>query len=152
MARLAYEEVVRRISTQRQVLSDVRTRVGTLFGAASLATSFLSSVAAGSNGLTLGFFGWAGVALFGLVTAVTMAMFGTARLFFSIPHTENVGILEMAPDPAGSAADTYREFANRLERRSTETGRRMRPLFAGMSVLCFLVGAELIAWTIEFAS
>jgi hypothetical protein len=84
-ARLAYDEAVRRIAGQMQVLAGVRTRAGTLFGAASLATSFLSSAAPRDGGLQLGLYGKVAVGLFAVATLITMAMFmSVSGLFFSI--------------------------------------------------------------------
>ena len=150
MARLAYEEAVRRIAGQMHVLGGVRTRAGTLFGSASLATSFLSSVAARGGGLELGMPGWIAVVLFGLATVLTMLMFvSVGGLSFTSQREENEELLRASPTDV-SAADTYREFALRLERNYKANARRMRWHFTGMWILCLLVGAELILWTVDF--
>ena len=151
-ARLAYEETVRRITGQMQVLAGLRTRAGTLFGAASLATSFLSSVAAKDEGLHLGVAGWIAVSLFAAITIVTMAMFlSVAGLSFTIQREENEDLLARTPTDA-SPADTYRNFARRLERNFEANSRKMKRYFEGMFILCLLVGAELILWTLDFVT
>jgi hypothetical protein len=149
-ARLAYEETVRRITGQMQVLDGLRTRAGTLFGAASLATSFLSSVEAKNEGLHLGVPGWIAVCLFAAITLVTMAMFvSVASLSFTIQRKENEDLLARTPTDA-SPADTYRDFARRLERNFEANSHQMKWYFGGMFVLCSLVGTELILWTLDF--
>lgn len=47
--RLAYEASVRAIEDQARVLESLRTRAGTIFAAAALVTTFLSSEALGGN-------------------------------------------------------------------------------------------------------
>jgi hypothetical protein len=153
MARLAYEEAVRRIKGQMEVLSGVRGRAGTLFGAASLATSFLSSVAARGTGIELGTLGWTAVVLFGFATCVTILMFlSWPGLSFTIQREENEELLRTPPTADASVADTYREFARRLERNYKANTRRMKWFFRGNWILCFLVGAELILWTGDFVT
>ena len=143
---------MRRITGQMQVLAGLRARAGTLFGAASLATSFLSSVAVRGTGIQLGVLGWSAVVLFGLATFVTMLMFLSIRgLSFTIQREENEELLRTSPTDA-SAADTYREFARRLERNYKANTRRMNWFFRGMWILCLLVGGELILWTADFVS
>ena len=143
---------MRRITGQMQVLAGLRARAGTLFGAASLATSFLSSVAVKGTGIQLGVLGWTAVVLFGLATLVTMLMFLSIRgLSFTIQREENEELLRTSPTDA-SAADTYREFARRLERNYKANTRRMTWFFRGMWILCLLVGGELILWTVDFVS
>jgi hypothetical protein len=151
-ARLAYDEAVRRIAGQMQVLAGVRTRAGTLFGAASLATSFLSSAAAKDGGLQLGLYGKVAVGLFAVATLITMAMFkSVSGLFFSIQRGENEQLLDLEPSHV-SIADTYREFARRLERNYAANARKMDWYFRGMGALCLVVGAELLLWTIDFVT
>jgi len=153
MARLSYEEALRRIIGQRQNLDGIRTRAGTLFGAASLATSFLSSVAAQGEGIELGAFGAIAVVLFALVTLVTMLIFLSVRgLSFTIQREENEELLRTPPTTGATEADTYREFARRLERIFEANSRRMQWFFRGMWVMCALVGAELILWTLDFVT
>jgi hypothetical protein len=151
-ATLAYDEIVRRISGQMQVLAGLRARAGTLFGAASLATSFLSGVAAKGGSLGLGAPGWAAVALFALATAITLLMFlSHGGLSFTIQRQENEELLAIAPTEM-TVADTYRAFARRLEFHYAENARRMKWYFHGMWVLCLVVGAELLLWTLDFVS
>jgi hypothetical protein len=151
MAQLAYEEARRRITGQMQVLAGLRARAGTLFGSASLATSFLSAAAAKGEAPQLGVAGWIAVALFGLATLTTMLMFlSVGRLNFTIQREENEDLLAMAPTAHGTVADTYREFARRLERNYRLNLHRMNWFFRGMWILCLLVGVELILWTLDF--
>jgi hypothetical protein len=149
-AKLAHAEAVRRISGQMQVLAGVRTRAGALFGAASLATSFLSSVAAKAEGVDLGPAGWTAIGLFVVATVMTMLMFvSRGGLSFTIQREENEQLLA-APASGMTAADTYREFARRLERNYAQNADAMRWYFRGLMMLCVTVGAELVLWTLDF--
>jgi hypothetical protein len=149
-AKLAYGEAVRRISGQMEVLAGVRTRAGALFGAASLATSFLSSVAAKAEGVDLGPAGWTAVGLFAASTVTTMLMFvSRGGLSFTIQREENEELLG-APASDMTPADTYREFARRLERNYARNAQAMRWYFRGLMTLCVAVGAELVLWTVDF--
>jgi len=94
------------------------------------------------EGVTIGAAGWTAVALFALVTVVTMAMFvSVGGLSFTLQREENETLLAL-PATEMSAAATYREFASRLERNFRTNAQKMRFYFRGMWILCGLVGAE----------
>ena len=67
--RIVYEESVRALAQQREVLDALRARAGTLLGAASIATAFLSPTALPSE---LDGLAWTAIILFCIVVLLTL--------------------------------------------------------------------------------
>ena len=160
--RLLYEESVRRISGQMNVLASLRARAGTLFSAAAVATSFLGGLASratndGRTTLDLGLAGYLALILFVVAVVLSAAMFVPySRLRFSIPRLSGDGVegteelLGRRPPPDATDADMHADVAIRLEALYAANSKTMSWLFRCMWALPLVVGAELIAWAVEF--
>lgn len=117
--RLAYEASVRAIEDQARVLESLRTRAGTIFAAAALVTTFLSSEALG-GGRALGDF--ALVSLDGLVlmgflgcAVLTLMILWPFGFRFSLSAAGMIEIVDSRADPGVTATEAYREVALQLE-------------------------------------
>jgi hypothetical protein len=153
VAEIAYMETVRRLSNQLSVLEQIRSRTGTLFSAAVLATSFLSGAVEGKN-LRIGEWGVAALVSFAAAAAISALMLMPRDMRFSLQWRDVRDLREgeMQGSPTGSRAETYRKLTRRLERRSSMNWRRMKWMFRGMRVLPYLVAAELLFWASDFSS
>ncbi len=165
MFELLYAESLRRLNLQLQNLAGLRSRAGTLFGAAAVATSLLAGLAANAEksgeSLQLGTAGYVALGCFALAILITLALFGNIpHLRFTLPRrgpasagadaVEGVQDLLQKVDTMQIAtrADAYRDVATRLETLYHANARTMRWVFVLMWVLAAVVGVELFAWLI----
>lgn len=89
LARLLYEETARRLSNQRASLDSMRTRAGTMFGAATVATSIIAGLAKDRGDVDLGPFGVAAVAAFMAATLISTWMIAfTQRMTHSTQYQD----------------------------------------------------------------
>jgi hypothetical protein len=117
--RLAYEASVRAIEDQARVLESLRTRAGTIFAAAALVTTFLSSEALG-GGRALGDFrlvSFDGVVLLGFLgcAALTLMILWPFSFRFSLSAAGMIEIVDSRQGVGVSANEAYREVALQLE-------------------------------------
>jgi hypothetical protein len=152
-ARLAYEETVRRLSGQMRVLEGLRTRAGTLFGAASLATSFLSAATARGAQAELGPAGWTAIVLYAFATVVAVwILMPASALNFTLQRRRVEELLNQGVPAEATPGGAYRQFALELESEFKSNWPKMRRRFRGLMLLGLLVGAELTLWTLEFVA
>jgi hypothetical protein len=118
-SRLAYEASVRAIEDQARVLESLRTRAGTIFAAAALVTTFLSSEALGGNRALGEFalFSLDGVVLVGFLSCAvfTLMILWPFSFRFSLSAAGMIEIIDSRPGTGVSATEAYREVALRLE-------------------------------------
>jgi hypothetical protein len=158
LAKLVYDETVRRLTNQTRFLDGLRTHTGTLFGSALIATSFFGSQAFNDG---IGVAGWIGIICFISAASISTFMFlpsawmfwppGEEKLKFTLQHRDVINLLsETTPDEmSGSSAYPY--ITKRLEEEIYKPNEsRLDVMCKGMSVLSVLVGAEMIALTFEF--
>lgn len=154
-ARLLYEQTALRLSNQRATLDAIRGRVGTLFAAALVATSFLGAVAKEGRSADLEL-GWAGITAmlaFGTVAVISAAMFGVRNMRFGLQYGEMLAPVagDRTSEDRVAEAETYRQFAGLLEGHYGSNYRQMKWMFRGMRVLPYVVSAELLLWVLEFS-
>ena len=146
-AELAYDLSVRAISDQARVLEELRSRAGTLFAAAALATSFL-----GGQALTRDPHGIAVLSLSGFAIGcfIASALLGLLvlwpfRFAFSLSAREMLRELERR---GTSLSGAYEELAIRIELNYDLNTERIRWLFWLLrGAIVFLI-LEVAAWII----
>jgi hypothetical protein len=148
--RLAYEASVRAIEDQARVLEGLRSRAGTMFAAAALVTTFLSSGIPTTGGV---FADFEPVSLDGVVvgsfiaTAVlTLVILWPFRFRFSVSAADMIAILQERASNPVTATEAYQEVALRLEDLYDRNRERILPLlwcFRG-AIVCLVV--EVAAW------
>jgi hypothetical protein len=157
LLKLAYDETVRRLSNQRQFLEQVRSLTGTLFGAATIATSFFGSQAFKHG---IGAAGWVGLSCFILATGISAYMFlptawmgwplNEEKVSFTIGHCDVMKLLRDTTPDEMSGSSAYPYITSGLEKASERNQKVFGWLCKGVFALSVLVGVELIALTLEF--
>jgi hypothetical protein len=159
-ARLLYDQTVLRLSNQKAVLDAIRARVGVLFGAALVATSFLGAAAKeGGSDIKLGWPGVAAMLAFGTVAVISAPMLATRNMRFGLQHEDRLTLDSGAAadgdtatrDDAGGEAATHRKVTRMLEAHYGSNYDQMKWMFIGMRLLPYVVAAELLLWVLEYS-
>jgi hypothetical protein len=151
--RLLYGETVRGLSNDLAILDSIRARAGTLFGAALVATSFLS--AKQGEMVELRPFGVAAMCFFAAAAARSVVTLMPRNLRFAVEEKEIDELLKKASAsadvPGGSSA--YLDITQRLRAATEDRNKHARWLmFAAIKILPLLVALELVCWVIELTT
>lgn len=142
---IAVEEAIRAIDGQQENLNDLRSRVGILLSAATIATSFLGGIALDSRSLQVP--GFIAVALFVL-------HIGTG-LYILLPRawkfqTSAQYMVEDWIDTRGYDGDRMRRrLVFWADRHTSTNAERMNRLWKWYAVAIGLLAAEIVAWIME---
>jgi hypothetical protein len=152
--RIVYEESVRTLSQQREVLDGLRARAGTLVAAASVATAFLSTQALDTP--ELGSLAWSAIILFCIVVVVSLAILVPWGWTFSHHPHLLIGIhLESErPSPGwkpSTASEIYRNISYWNGVHYSENGRKLELMLVLFAVACAALTAEIVIWLILLA-
>jgi hypothetical protein len=143
--RVLYEESIRTIEGQRELLEGVRARAGTLLATAFVATAFFGTQALDRR--PLGGLEWSAIALFLLVVVSTLMVLTPWRLQLTHhPHSLIDYHLETAP--ISSLADVYSDLAYWNGVNYDENGRKLEALLVVFGVACASLVAEVVVWLI----
>jgi hypothetical protein len=142
-AKLLYEETVRGLSNDLSIVESLRARAGTLFGAALIATSFLS--AKDDETLTPAAWGTAAIVLFGLAALVTALMVMPRTMGFALDRLD-----VSASAPAGKSP--YAFLTERFRKVQEANKRPKGYMFWGMKFLPLIVASELLCWVNELSN
>jgi hypothetical protein len=148
--RIAYDEAIRALRYQRAAIDTLRTRVGYLVSAATIATSFLGGLALRANA-TAG--SWAAIGMF--------VLFGLAAAKILWPRAEgaegftarpSILIETLDADPEQELGPIYRDLALYAEEaHDLNTERHLKPLTDWFRAAILLLMAEIVAWVIDLA-
>lgn len=143
--RLAYDEAVRGLESQRASLDALRTRTGTLLAAAALVTTFIGGRALKGHNSA-----WTTVAIGAFVGVVVTSFIVLLpwKLHFALPPSQLV-VDYVDPDPQEKPTTMLRDLA--LHHGTTVNNNRAKQerLFWGFRCSIILLGLEVIAWLIE---
>ena len=141
---LAYEEALRGVTQQQQVLDGIRARASTLLGIAAISASFLGGVAlntdrpTGPTWIPIGAF----VAVGLLTTWILLPIRGwTFSLDAKILIKEYV-----EGDSPAELPEMYRDLALYLGRHYVSNDRRLRRLFLLFKLASGLLVVEVVTW------
>jgi hypothetical protein len=166
--RIVYEESVRALGQQRELLDGLRNRSGTLLAAASVATAFLSAQALLGDqpiGVVQGqvlarreldTLAWSAIVLFCAVVLLTVTVLIPWRwTFVHHPHAL-IGVhLESLDPPRGWQPSTLHEIYRDLSYWNgvhyDENGRKLRVIFGLFGLACAALAAEIVLWLILLA-
>ena len=157
--RVVYEESVRTLSQQRDVLDGLRGRAGTLLAATSIATAFLSAQAlrspAGSR-QDLDSLGWSAVVLFCVVVLLSLAILVPWRWTFGHHPHLLIGVhLESENPPKdwqpSTLSEIYRNISYWNGVHYNENGRKLQVMFVLFALACTALAAEIVIWLILLA-
>ena len=151
--RIVYEESVRALSQQRDVLDALRVRSGTLLGAASIATAFLSGQVLPAP---LDWLAWTAIILFCLVVLLTLCvLIPWAWTFAHHPHAL-IGIHLEADAPAESwrpstVSEIHRNISYWNGVHYDDNGRKLHIMFWLFALAGAALAAEIVVWLILLA-
>ena len=151
--RIVYEESVRALAQQREVLDALRARAGTLLGAASIATAFLSPTALPSE---LDGLAWTAIILFCVVVLLTLyVLIPWGWTFAHHPHYL-IGVhLESENPPPGWQPSTPSEIRRNISYWNgfhyDKNGRKLHVLFWLFALAGVALAAEIVIWLILLA-
>jgi hypothetical protein len=147
IGKIAYKEAVRGISQQRSSLDELRARTGAVLSAGILATAFLGSFAVKGTGIGLAARFWGPVILFGIATALCIAVLlplpgwvltlDTRKLLDSIDIT----------DPP-TRFKVYDDGVTELVAARKTNGEKLDWMFNVFIVAAVVIMAEIIWWLI----
>jgi hypothetical protein len=154
--RIVYEESVRTLLQQKEVLDGLRARAGTLLGAVSIATAFLSSRALATPELDT--LAWSAIVLFCIVVLLSLAVLVSVPLGWTFAHHPHllIGVhLESERPPPGwkpsTPSEIYRNISYWNGVHYDENVRKLQLMFVLFTVACLALAAEIVIWLILLA-
>lgn len=154
--RIVYEESVRALTQQKEVLDGLRARAGTLLGAVSIATAFLSSQALDVPDLEG--LAWTAIVLFCVVVGLALAVlvpFPWAWTFGHHPHLLiGIHLESERPPPSwkpSTPSEIYRNLSYWNGAHYDKNGRKLALMFALFTIACLALAAEIVIWLILLA-
>jgi hypothetical protein len=152
---VVYEESVRALAQQRELLDGLRNRSGTLLAAASVATAFLSGQALRGQA-ELDPLGWCAIVLFCVVVILAVSVLIPWRWTFAHHPHSLIGVhLESLDPPRGwqpsSLHEIYRDLSYWNGVHYDENGRKLRVMFGLFGLACTALAAEIVLWLILLA-
>jgi len=153
--RVVYEESVRTIAQQRELLDGLRSRSGTLLGAASIATAFLSAQALRGQ-TSLGSLAWAAIVLFCAVIVLALAILIPWHWTFAHHPHALIGVhieWEDAPQDwrPSTVSEIYRDITYWNGVHYEQNGRKLKVMLALFAIGCAALAAEIVIWLILLA-
>jgi hypothetical protein len=155
--RIVYEESVRTVAQQRDLLDGLRARAGTLLAAASVSTAFLSAPALARHQAvdvvqgraithpTLTDLGWVAVALFCGVVLLALAILIPWRWTFA-HHPHRLIAVHLEPGPPSSEAELYRNLSYWNGAHYDANGLKLDLMLGLFGLACLLLLAEIVIW------
>ena len=140
---LAYAEATRAIGQQQTKLDNVRTRVGVMFSASSVAAAFLGNAAIGDDGVNGAAMAVA-VAAYTLVAVVTLLVLLPYKFEFAF-SAETMLKKEWADLEDG---DLHGQLALYLEDQFDRNEEKIGRLFWGLEAAAGFTSVEIVAWLI----
>lgn len=154
--RIVFDESVRVLASQEEVLAGLRARGGTLLAAASLVTAFLAPAAFGAEvggAVAREFDGWAWgatAAFVGVVGATLVVLWPYEWVFGHSSHDLMDKLLD--PKPPADEATVLRHLAYYNDVNHTANADKLGWLFLAFALGCVLLAAEIMLWLRAVAS
>lgn len=155
--RVVYEESVRTVTQQRELLDGLRARAATLLAAASISTAFLSAPALAQHQAielvrgrpiahpTITGLGWAAVALVCLVVVLALAILVPWRWTFA-HHPHTLISVHLEPGPPSTEPELYRNLSYWNGAHYNANGWKLNAMLALFALACLLLLAEIVIW------
>ena len=146
--KVAYDEAVRALSEQREMIDGLRSRAGLLFSAAAVTTSFLGAQALQSGGP--GRFYWLALTGFVGVAMAMLAILWPQRWEFTANPHEVIGFYIESTSPA-PLEDLHRELVIQMEAGHLQNSAGLAKLVVYFQIANVLLAVEVMLWTIAIA-
>ena len=140
----AYQEALRGVTQQQDVLKDIRGRASTLLGVASISTSFLGGLALEKHkphGL-----GWIAIGAFVLVGGLTLLMLLPQRGWVFRFSAKRLISDYVEAQPAAELSDMQRDLALHLENHYVANDKRLDGLFWLFRIASTVLVVEIVIW------
>jgi hypothetical protein len=154
--RIVYEESLRTLTQQKEVFDGLRARAGTLLGAVSIATAFLSSQALERPELDA--LTWSAIVLFCLVVVLALVILVPIPWVATFAHHPHllIGIHLESERPSpdwkpSTPSEIYRNLSYWNGVHYDRNGRKLALMSAFFSVSCLALAAEIVIWLILLA-
>ena len=154
--RIVYEESVRTLAQQKEVLDGLRARAGTLLAAVSVATAFLSTQALDTP--ELGALAWSAIVLFCLVVLLSLVVLVTVPWGWTFAHHPHllIGIhLDSDSPPPGwqpsTPSEIYRNISYWNGVHYNENSAKLVAMSVLFAIACVALVAEIVVWLILLA-
>ena len=151
---IGYDEALRTINSQSNVLDELRGRAGTLLAAASLVTSFLGGAVLASPTLTSGVMTRPSISVWGWTAISAFCVIGAVSLIILWPYTwrfdmNPVSIITSA-EAAGLNANELKLDLAGFHRNNFESNQwKLDWLFWAFRLGCAALVLEAIAWILD---
>jgi hypothetical protein len=155
--RLVYEESVRTVTQQRELLDGLRARAGTVLAAASVSTAFLSAPALAQHQTidvirgraithpSITGLGWVAVALFCLVVILAVVILVPWRWTF-VHHPHRLIAVHLEPGPPSTEVELFRNLAYWNGAHYDSNGWKLDAMLALFAAACLLLLTEIVIW------
>jgi hypothetical protein len=154
--RIVYEESVRTLSQQKEVLDGLRARAGTLLAAVSVATAFLSTQALDTPDFDA--LAWSAVVLFSLVVLLSLTVLVPLPWGWTFAHHPHllIGVhLDSDRPPPGwqpsTPSEIYRNISYWNGVHYNENSAKLDVMFVLFAIACVALVAEIVIWLILLA-
>jgi hypothetical protein len=141
---LAYQEALRGVTQQQDVLKDIRGRASTLLGVASISTSFLGGTALAKQKLSG--LGWIAVAAFVLAGGLTILMLLPRRGWVFRFSAKRLIKDYVEAKPPAELSDMQRDLALHLENHYIVNNKRLGLLFWLFRTASMVLVIEIVTW------
>ena len=146
--KVAYDEAVRALSEQREMIDGLRSRAGLMFSAAAVTTSFLGAQAL--QGGELGLFCWLALAGFVGVAMAMLAIPWPRQWEFTVNLHEVIGGYIESTSPA-PLEELHRDLVISMEAGYLRNSAGLEKLVVYVQVANVLLAVEVMLWTIAIA-
>jgi hypothetical protein len=144
-ARVVYDESVRTVDSQRELLEGLRARAGTLLASAFVATAFFGGKALARPELPP--LAWIAIVLFGAVVLTTLAVLVPWRWTFAHDPHELIAYY-LDPEPPPAVEELYRNLAAWNGVHNLKNGIKLRLMFGAFGIACVALAVEVAIWLV----
>lgn len=146
---VAYDEAVRALSQQQDVIDSLRTRTGLLFSAAAITTSFLGAQAL--DGSDSGFAVWLATTGFVGVALASLAILWPHKWEFSVNPQDMIRTYIETGESA-AIEEIHRDLSLHMHDSYNENREGLEQLITIFQIASSLLTIEVILWIIAIAS
>jgi len=147
--KVAYDEAVRALSEQQEVIDSFRTRAGLLLSAAAITTSFLGAQALDGGDSNLG--AWLALIAFVGVAAISLAILWPRRWEFTANPRDVIQTYIEAEEPA-PIDELHRDLSLHMHTSYVENRVGLEQLAIFFQIASGLLTVEVVLWIIAIAS
>lgn len=146
--KVAYDEAVRALAEQQEVIDSFRTRAGLLFSAAAVTTSFLGAQALRGDGLNLA--SWSALLCFVAVAAASLAILWPRKWEVTANARDVIDTYVESAEPA-PAEHLHRDLSLHMHNSYLENREGLERLVLYLQVASGLLTVEVVLWIVAIA-